>query len=101
MREFEWDPEKSERNLEKHGIDFFGARSLWRGPVCVEGTYSGTDQRRWKVHGLIGGRHWTAIVTCRHGVTRIISVRRSRKDEVELYDRFRGRQEERDGGSAR
>lgn len=35
---------------------------------------------------MIGGRHWTAIITYRNGATRIISVCRSRKKERMEYD---------------
>ena len=46
---FEWDPEKSRRNLEKHGISFVEARALWDGPTIELDTNSGTDDARWKV----------------------------------------------------
>lgn len=90
---FEWDPEKSQRNLEKHGISFAEARALWEGPVIELGTNSGTDDARWKVIGMIAGKHWAAIITYREGRRRIISVRRARRREAEIYDRFAGRNE--------
>lgn len=31
-------------------------------------------------------KHWSAVVTYREGRVRLISVRRSRKKEVELYE---------------
>ncbi|MCD1629151.1 MULTISPECIES: BrnT family toxin [Marinobacter] len=31
-------------------------------------------------------KHWSAVVTYREGRIRLISVRRSRKKEVELYE---------------
>ena len=30
MSQFEFDPEKSRSNLEKHGIDFVDAQKLWK-----------------------------------------------------------------------
>lgn len=39
------------------------------------------------VIGQIAGKHWSAIVTYRSNMIRLISVRRSRADEVELYER--------------
>jgi len=36
--------------------------------------------------GKIDGKFWSAVVTYRDGNIRIISVRRSRKEEVELYE---------------
>ncbi|MDR5886333.1 BrnT family toxin [Halomonas janggokensis] len=36
--------------------------------------------------GLIGDKHWSAVITYRNEKIRLISVRRSRKREVELYE---------------
>jgi uncharacterized DUF497 family protein len=38
------------------------------------------------VIGRIAGRHWSAAVTYRGEKTGIVSVRRSRLEEVELYE---------------
>ncbi|MBW3088530.1 BrnT family toxin [Bifidobacterium sp. 82T24] len=84
--EFEYDPGKSAANLRKHGIDFKHAQILWYGRIVRFPTYPGTDEERYMVLGMIGGKHWTAIVTYRGDRIRIISVRRSRKREEELYD---------------
>lgn len=83
---FEYDPKKSASNLAKHGIDFEAAQELWDGPVMVFGAKPGTDEQRSLVLGMIGGKHWTAITTERAGATRIISVRRSRREEARRYD---------------
>jgi len=56
MSRFEYDPSKSLANLEKHGI------------------------------GAKGGKLWSAVITYRKGVIRILSVRRARKSEVTLYE---------------
>lgn len=48
IREFEWDPEKSRRNAEKHGISFFEARALWRGRTVEKRVRSGSDISRKK-----------------------------------------------------
>lgn len=93
MSDFEWNPKKSLSNLEKHGIDFYTASMMWRGLVYEAETYPGNDEVRFKALGMIDGRHWTVIVTYRKGVRRIISARRSRKEEAELYDYVKGRKE--------
>ncbi|MBD2428409.1 BrnT family toxin [Phormidium sp. FACHB-1136] len=36
--------------------------------------------------GKIGAKHWTAVITYRGQNTRIISVRRSRKEEIAFYE---------------
>jgi uncharacterized protein len=84
--EFEFDPAKSAVNLEKHGIDFTQAQQLWQDVARVEIPARTTDEPRWLVIGRIDGRHWSVVVTYRQGRVRIISARRSRKEEVALYE---------------
>ena len=83
---FEYDPAKSARNRAKHGIDFEQAKRLWDDPRFVEVDVAYEDEARYAVIGMIGGKHWTAIITYRGLVVRIISVRRSRKKEVAISD---------------
>lgn len=83
--EFEFDPAKSASNREKHGIDFIDAQTLWAGPV-LELRLAYEAEPRYAHIGMMGGRHWTAIVTYREGRVRIISVRRSHRDEERKYD---------------
>ncbi len=84
---FEYDPEKSAANLAKHGIDFeqAQAQALWLDDARLVLEARTSDERRWLTLGLIGGRVWAAIHTLRGEAIRIISVRRARKEEVELY----------------
>ena len=86
MYSFEFDPSKSESNLEKHGIDFVDAQAIWRDSDFIEVQAKSGDEPRSLVLGMIGGKHWSAIITYRSEVTRIISVRRSRESEVALYE---------------
>jgi hypothetical protein len=44
------------------------------------------DEPRFLVVGRIGDRHWSAVVTYRSRTIRLISVRRSRPEEVALYE---------------
>ena len=41
---------------------------------------------RWLVVARMGGRHWSAVVTYRQDRIRIISVRRARDEEIEIYE---------------
>lgn len=84
--EFEFDADKSAANAAKHGIDFVQAQRLWRDPMRVEIPARTVDEPRWLVVGSIEGRHWSAVVTRRQERTRIISVRRSRDEEVAIYE---------------
>jgi len=91
--EFEFDSSKSRTNTEKHGINFHEAQVLWTDPYLLEiSARSGVEPRFLSI-GLIEGVHWSAIVTYRNGRVRIISVRRSRIEEVTLYESNRFRQE--------
>ena len=84
--EFEFDPQKSERNLAKHGIDFSDAQQLWNDSNFLEIPARTDDEPRSIVIGLIGTKHWSAVITNRGDKIRIISVRRSRVEEVEWYE---------------
>ncbi len=84
--DFEFDPAKSATNKQKHGIDFVEAQSLWLDPYAIELPARDVDEPRMMVIGRIAGKHWSAIVVYREGRTRIISVRRSREQEVDLYE---------------
>ena len=86
MLNFEYDPNKSLVNAEKHGIDFHQAQALWSDSDLVEIRAKSDDEPRYLVVGQIEGRHWSAVITYREQVVRIISVRRSRKAEVALYE---------------
>jgi uncharacterized DUF497 family protein len=83
---FEWDPPKSIANQEKHGIDFETAKRLWSDENRVEIHASHPVEDRWILIAKRGEKLWTAIYTFRGSAIRIISVRRSREKEVDLYD---------------
>jgi uncharacterized protein len=84
--EFEFDVSKSESNAAKHGIDFMKAQELWQDTTRVEIPARTMDEPRTLVIGLIDGKHWSAVVTDRDGRIRIISIRRSRREEVAIYE---------------
>jgi len=83
---FEYDPKKSRSNHVKHGIDFEKAQAIWDDADYLEIPAKTLDEPRWLVIGKIGGIYWSAVITRRGANIRIISVRRSRKEEVELYE---------------
>jgi uncharacterized DUF497 family protein len=84
--EFEYDKRKSLANLEKHGIDFIDAQALWSDSNLLEIQARTDDEPRYLVIGLIDSKHWSAVITYRSQKIRIISVRRSREEEVVLYE---------------
>ncbi len=86
--EFEFDTLKSQANQQKHGIDFDAAQALWGDPALIEIPARTLDEPRWLVIGQINHRHWSAVITLRGQLIRLISVRRSRPEEVQLYEQF-------------
>ncbi|MBN1592414.1 MAG: BrnT family toxin [Candidatus Coatesbacteria bacterium] len=84
--EFEFDADKSDSNKAKHGIDFREAQSLWEDPAGVEIPLRVKGESRYLVIGKTSGKHWSAVIMYRGDKTRIISVRRSRKEEVAIYE---------------
>jgi len=84
--EFEFDKNKSEINKQKHGIDFYEAQELWDDLDYIEIPVKTVDEPRFLVIGKISGKHWSAVITYRSKNIRIISVRRSRKEEIDIYE---------------
>jgi len=54
-------------------------------PDMIEIPLLTDDEPRFLVIGIIDGKHWSGIITYRGDVVRIISARRSRKEEVKIY----------------
>jgi uncharacterized DUF497 family protein len=84
--EFEFDGRKSRINKLKHGIDFVESQALWFDGSLLTGRAQESDERRLLLIGMIGDKHWAAVVTPRRGRVRIISVRRARKKEIAQYE---------------
>jgi hypothetical protein len=86
MHSFEFDESKSQANFSKHGINFVDAQLLWHDPELLEIPAKTEDEPRFLVIGLIKGKHWSAVITYRDTNIRLISVRRSRIEEVAFYE---------------
>ncbi len=84
---FEFDNAKSLANQVKHGIDFVEAQALWADDDLVV-FYSNESfgEKRWAAIGRMLERNWTAIFTWRVDAIRLISVRRSRRNEEDFYE---------------
>lgn len=83
---FEFDPDKSITNLDKHGIDFVRAQAIWEDPDYIEIPLKTADEARFMVIGVVEKKVWSGIITYRGECIRVISVRRSRKEEIEIYE---------------
>jgi hypothetical protein len=84
--EFEFDAQKSSANKAKHGIDFVEAQALWLDEALIEAPARTDDEPRFLVVARIDRRHWSAVCVRRAERTRIISVRRSRKEEIGSHE---------------
>ena len=84
--EFDFDEAKSRTNRDKHGIDFVEAQIIWLDSMLIEIPARTEDEPRYLVVGKIAGVHWSAVITYREERIRIISVRRSRREEIEIYE---------------
>ncbi len=82
---FEYDPVKSASNLEKHGISLEQAQALWTVPA-VEISAKTVDEPRYIIIGKVHDKCYSCVYTLRGKAIRLISARRSRKSEQELYD---------------
>lgn len=90
---FEFDDLKSQKNKEKHGIDFIEAQKLWDDTDLIEIPARTEDEPRFLVIGTIHKKHWSGIITYREEIIRIISVRRAQTEEIEIYESERPRSE--------
>ena len=86
MQPFEFDLDKSATNKQKHGIDFMDAQQIWSDVDRIIFPARTVGEQRYVIIGRIDNKHWSAIYTMRGTSIRLISVRRSRKEEVLLYE---------------
>jgi len=84
--EFEFDKRESQINKKNHGVDLVEAQALWNDPDRIETPAKTIDEDRFLIIGKISKKHWSSIITYRNEKVRIISVRRSRKEEIEIYE---------------
>ena len=84
---FEWDEEKRQKNLKKHGIDFVKAKEIWQSPVLeIPSPQTQHGEPRFLAIGKINEFCITVIYTSRKDKKRLISARKARKYEQEDYN---------------
>ncbi|HKS27761.1 MAG TPA: BrnT family toxin [Pyrinomonadaceae bacterium] len=86
---FEWDDEKAQANLEKHGVTFGEATEVFYDPNAL-GAYDeehSIDEDRFFIIGLSSRRLLVVVYAEREGDTvRIISARKAVKKDQEDYE---------------
>lgn len=84
--EIEFDPAKSERNLQERGFDFaFAARVFLGRTVIIEDTRLDYGEVRMIAVGEIDGRLFKVVFTDRGDVRRIISAHPASRQEKRLW----------------
>ena len=88
---FEWDSEKAQTNLRKHGVAFEDAVRVWSDPRRIERIDTSFDEERWQTIGMIGGQLLLLVANTSQSkdgleVIRIISARRAEKSERKAYE---------------
>lgn len=86
---FEWDDEKSEANLEKHGVSFDEASTVFYDPhaIVVDDEHS-FDEDRFIIVGLSATARVLTVCHCYRELNeliRIISARKATKNEETEY----------------
>ena len=92
---FEWNPAKARRNVDKHGVTFEQATGVFKDPMAVtvyDEEESSEDEDRWITLGQANGQHYLVVVHTYHqqhsdAVTvRLISARPATKHEIKQYE---------------
>ncbi|MBO3464113.1 BrnT family toxin [Aetokthonos hydrillicola Thurmond2011] len=86
---FEWDENKAQKNLTKHGVAFDEAKSVFNDPLFI--TFADPEhsigERRFIILGESAqGRLLVVAYTERNSVTRLISARVATRRERRVYE---------------
>ena len=89
---FEWDPDKAKTNLDKHGISFEEAMTVFYEEAAIE--FYDDEHSEWEDRFLLLGvsSDMKLLLVCHcyrkeEFVIRIISARKATKNEAEHYQR--------------
>lgn len=82
---FEWDEEKRQQNLLKHGVDFLYAAQIFEGDVVIVDDRQDYGETCYLAVGRVAGELFAVVYTLRGDMIRLISARRARNKEYERY----------------
>ncbi len=94
LYDFDWDPVKARTNLERHGLNFELAATVFLDPLALtvlDEDHSETETR-WVTMGRDQTNHYVLVVhtfeqlTHDRGRVRLISARRPTKAEIRNYE---------------
>ncbi|MGK7943799.1 MAG: BrnT family toxin [Microcystaceae cyanobacterium] len=87
--EFEWDTDKAESNLRKHGVSFEEAVTIFADPYLLfteDSKHSQREEREWAIGESEKGLLLVVVFTMRENNTRLISARKATKQERRNYE---------------
>lgn len=85
---YEWNENKREVNLAKHGIDFHCLDDFkWDTAVKTVDDRRDYDEQRWVAFGFIGSRLYVLVYTLRFEIIRVISLRKANDREEKQYEK--------------
>lgn len=82
---FEWDEQKREINIRKHGIDFEDAKTVFEGYTITIDDPGDYGEVRFISTGMVRQHVMVVVHTERRGNIRIVSARRATKNEQRNY----------------
>jgi uncharacterized protein len=89
---FEWDPEKAEANLKKHGVTFSEVEPVFsdESAITIPDDESDVTERRFVTIGMgLKARILVVVYCCRSEKIRIISARVAEPRERRTYEETR------------
>ncbi len=89
MLNFEWDPQNAESNIEKHGVSFEEASTVFRDPLSLsidDPLHSTGEVRMVQIGSSHKNRLLVVVHTERGDNIRIISARKATKEERNNYE---------------
>ena len=88
-----WDQNKNEANLKKHGLSFEEAIEIFADPNAIEifDNDHSENEDRYKIIGILQSRVivLSLIFTERGQTIRVISARKANKEEKKIYEQKR------------
>lgn len=88
---YEWDENKRQLNLHKHGFDFEDAKEIFSSPLLVQlDTRQDYGEDRWVAIGFLRYRVVVMVYTedDEHDVRRIISLRKALSYEQKRFEEY-------------
>lgn len=83
---FEWDPQKREINIEKHGVDFYAVINAFDACLFECSSNKNEEERFIRYIQSVDDEVFFVVYTLRDGNIRIISARKAGRDERQKID---------------